>query len=55
MEIVLKILLLLGLVVINGFFVAAEFALVKIRDTLSPTSIRFSVRRNWESPWRASV
>ncbi|HYV25924.1 MAG TPA: hemolysin family protein [Candidatus Eisenbacteria bacterium] len=33
MEVFLKILLLLGLVVINGFFVAAEFALVKIRDT----------------------
>src|SRR5438477_802878 len=32
-QIILKILLLLGLVVVNGFFVAAEFALVKIRDT----------------------
>jgi CBS domain containing-hemolysin-like protein len=30
---VLKILLLLGLVLLNGFFVAAEFALVKIRGT----------------------
>src|SRR5258705_8475501 len=33
MRIVFKVLLLLGLVVINGFFVAAEFALVKIRET----------------------
>src|SRR2546426_2123647 len=29
----LKLLLLAGLVLVNGFFVAAEFALVKIRDT----------------------
>ncbi len=32
-HILLKILLILGLVMLNGFFVAAEFALVKIRET----------------------
>src|SRR5262245_44631547 len=31
--VVLKVLALVGLVLLNGFFVAAEFALVKLRDT----------------------
>src|SRR5436190_23694637 len=33
LDIALKVLLLLALVLLNGFFVAAEFALVKVRDT----------------------
>src|SRR5438034_8054662 len=32
-DITWKVLLLLGLVLVNGFFVAAEFALVRIRET----------------------
>jgi CBS domain containing-hemolysin-like protein len=32
-HLLLKILLILALVTLNGFFVAAEFALVKIRET----------------------
>ena len=39
--IILKIMAVIVLVLINGFFVAAEFALVKIRDTqLNPPSRR---------------
>jgi CBS domain containing-hemolysin-like protein len=42
---VLKILAVLALVLLNGFFVAAEFALVKIRDTQLTLLIRQGQRR----------
>src|SRR5437868_14374152 len=40
MLVVLKLLAVLLLVLLNGFFVAAEFALVKIRDTQLDPLIR---------------
>src|SRR5437762_168677 len=41
LQILLKILAVLVLVLLNGFFVAAEFALVKIRETqLNPLILR---------------
>lgn len=43
--IVLKILAVLALVLVNGFFVAAEFALVKIRDTQLMPKVRLGHRR----------
>ncbi len=43
--IVLKLLAVLALVLLNGFFVAAEFALVKIRDTQLAPKIRLGHRR----------
>ena len=39
LSVTLKILLVLGLVTVNGFFVAAEFALVKIRATQLDTLV----------------
>jgi CBS domain containing-hemolysin-like protein len=44
----LKVLAVLALVLLNGFFVAAEFALVKIRDTQLHTLIA-------QGNWRAKV
>jgi CBS domain containing-hemolysin-like protein len=44
-SITLKILAVLALVLVNGFFVAAEFALVKIRDTQLKPVIRQGSRR----------
>ena len=44
MDIALRILAVFVLVALNGFFVAAEFALVKVRDTqLRPLIDRKSV------------
>src|SRR6266513_6197627 len=44
-QIILKILVVLGLVALNGFFVAAEFALVKIRETQLDTLVIKGYRR----------
>src|ERR1035437_7638225 len=41
----LKVLLVLGLIAVNGFFVAAEFALVKIRATQLDTLVTRGHRR----------
>ena len=41
----LKIIAVIALVLLNGFFVAAEFALVKIRDTQLSPLIRRGHRR----------
>jgi len=43
--IVLKIVLVLGLVAVNGFFVAAEFALVKVRATQLDLLVKRGQRR----------
>src|SRR5499427_7001486 len=42
---VLQVIVLLGLVALNGFFVAAEFALVKIRETQLDTLVAKGHRR----------
>ena len=44
-EIALKLLTVLALVLLNGFFVAAEFAIVKIRDTQLNTLVSKGHRR----------
>src|SRR2546425_7176279 len=44
-DIILKLLLVLGLVLVNGFFVAAEFALVKVRETQLDTLVAKGHRR----------
>src|SRR5438309_3942397 len=44
-DITWKVLLVLGLVALNGFFVAAEFALVKIRETQLDTLVAKGHRR----------
>src|SRR5258708_38267440 len=44
-HLVLNILLVLGLVLLNGFFVAAEFALVRIRETQLDTLVAKGHRR----------
>ena len=47
-EILLKLLALMGLVLANGFFVAAEFAIVKIRGTrLKELAAEGNVRARW--------
>jgi len=46
-QIIWKVLLVLGLVAINGFFVAAEFALVRVRETqLEPLTLKGHRRAN---------
>lgn len=42
---ILKVLLVLGLVFLNGFFVASEFAIVKVRDTQLDTLVVKGNRR----------
>jgi CBS domain containing-hemolysin-like protein len=53
----LKIAAVVLLVLLNGFFVAAEFALVKIRDTqLSPLVAKAIAEGAWPSGfWRTWI
>jgi CBS domain containing-hemolysin-like protein len=44
-QVIWKILIVLGLVAMNGFFVAAEFALVKVRETQLDTLVSRGNRR----------
>src|SRR5256885_1503553 len=47
----LKLLCVLGLVLVNGFFVAAEFALVRVRDTQLGVLIGKGNRRATVARW----
>jgi len=44
-DVALRVLVVFGLVVVNGFFVAAEFALVKVRETQLDTLVAKGHRR----------
>ena len=50
-SIVLKILAVFGLVLFNGFFVAAEFALVRVRNTQLQVLIAKGNRRAALARW----
>ena len=50
-SVILKILAVLILVLLNGFFVAAEFALVRIRETQLDTLV---AKANGARGWRGT-
>jgi len=54
-SLLLKLLAVGALVLLNGFFVAAEFALVKVRETqLAPLIPRDSAARESRTAWSAT-